>query len=307
MREITIYSVNRADPTHTTMLREAFAKDMNRKFRELTTVIAKTIIEKDCFGLQELSTLQMTPSGYRQFAFPLDAEKVEAFMTWLQDQVDKGIINVSEIPGLGGSKYAWTNMYISDSYKRGIIRARMELRRKGMNIPDTDVELIMGTPFHLDRVGLLFIRTFTELKNITEAMSNQISKVLAQGMVDGDGPRLIARKLVSTINGTGVGELGITDTLGRFIPAKRRAEMLARTEIIRAHHIATIQEYRSWGIAGVEVMAEFVNAGDDRVCPICSSLQGKLYTLDEAEGLIPVHVNCRCCTIPLVVENRNLM
>jgi len=133
-------------------------------------------------------------------------------------------------------------------------------------------------------------------------MDTQISRVLAQGMADGDNPRLLARKLIATINGTGMGELAITDTLGRFIPAARRAEMLARTEIIRAHHNATIQEYRNWAVEGVKVKAEFVTAGDDRVCDRCAALEREVFTLDRIEGMIPLHPNCRCCAIPFKGE-----
>jgi SPP1 gp7 family putative phage head morphogenesis protein len=149
---------------------------------------------------------------------------------------------------------------------------------------------------------LIFSRVYNELKGITAAMDQQISRVLAQGLADGDNPRLLARKLVSTINGDGVDRLGVTDTLGRFIPARRRAELLARTETIRAHHMALMQEYRNWRVEGVYVNAELVTAGDDRVCTRCSSLEGRVYTLEEAENIVPVHPLCRCTMIPVHKE-----
>ena len=82
-------------------------------------------------------------------------------------------------------------------------------------------------------------------------MDTQISKVLAQGIADGDSPAAIARKLNKTIGG---GLDLVTKTkagITRTIPAQVRAQTLARTEIIRAHHAATIQEYRNFGMAGV--------------------------------------------------------
>jgi SPP1 gp7 family putative phage head morphogenesis protein len=99
-----------------------------------------------------------------------------------------------------------------------------------------------------------------------------------------------------------MGDLGITDTLGRFIPAARRAEILARTEIIRAHHLGTIQEYRNQGLLNIVVKAEWKTAGDDRVCTKCASLEGKVFTLDEIEPMIPAHPNCRCIALPYVEE-----
>ena len=122
-------------------------------------------------------------------------------------------------------------------------------------------------------------------------------------MIDGDGPMAIARKLNKTISGTGK-DISMTDTLGRFIPAERRAKMLARTEIIRAHHMGNIQEYKSWGVLGVKVQAEFRTANDGRECERCSQIAADgPYTLDEIEGMIPAHPNCRCMALPVNPED----
>jgi SPP1 gp7 family putative phage head morphogenesis protein len=306
--EHTIKVQNKVDPTRTTSLRNTFARAMRVRFTELVQVIYKTVVTNDCFGLSDrIMTFQMTPAGEGAFAFPRSSQKIEEFMKWLQEQVDKGILTVAEYNQIGSSiDSAWTNMYIFDSYKRGVIRARAEMIAAGMLIPSIEesggIGVVMGTPFHMDRVGVLFTRTYNELKGITDAMDSQISRILTQGMIDGDGPSLIARKIIATINGKGVDELGITDTLGRFIPAQRRAEMLARTEIIRAHHLATIQEYRNQGVLGITVLGEWKTAGDERVCAACQSLEGKIFTLDEIEPMIPLHPMCRCIALPWVEE-----
>jgi len=188
-----------------------------------------------------------------------------------------------------------------EGYKRGVVRARQELKRAGYKVPTLaetgGIGIAMQQPFHAERVSLLYNRTFDDVKGITNAMSGQISRVLSQGMAEGKGPREIARLLTRTITGPS-GDLGLTDTLGRFIPAKRRARMLARTETIRAHADATLEEYKSWRVEGVVVKAELTTAGDDRVCVTCQGLEGTTYTIDEAQGIIPVHVNCRCIFLP---------
>jgi len=144
----------------------------------------------------------------------------------------------------------------------------------------------------------LYSRTFSDLKGITSAMDTQISRVLAQGIADGKHPRDLAKLLTKTISGP-MGDLGITDTLGRFIPAERRAKILARTEIIRAHHAATIQEYRNYEVEGVRVKAEWMTAGDGRVCGSCAALEGNVYSLDVIESKIPLHPQCRCIALPV--------
>ena len=160
------------------------------------------------------------------------------------------------------------------------------------------IEAAFNQPFHLDRVGLLYSRTFNELKGITTAMDQQISRVLSQAMADGKHPREMARLLTRTISGP-VGDLGLTDTLGRFIPAERRAKIMARTETIRAHHQATVQEYRNWSVEGVKVKAEWQTAGDNRVCLECLDMEiGGPYTLDQIQNMIPRHPQCRCVALP---------
>ena len=68
--------------------------------------------------------------------------------------------------------------------------------------------------------------------------------------------------------------------------------------MIRAHHVATIQEYRRAGVEGVIVDVEWLTGGNP--CGICADFASKgVYTLDEIEGLIPVHPNCTCSTRPI--------
>jgi SPP1 gp7 family putative phage head morphogenesis protein len=277
---------------------------MRRKFRALEKVIREAVVTQDCFGLSDLQT-QAEPQSpaYRAFDFPRLQQKVDAFLNWLKIQENRGLLELGYFHRLGESlEQAWTDIYILDSYKRGVHRARAEMRRVGYNVPSVEasggIESILSAPFHIDAVGAVFTRAFEQLKGITSAMDMQISHVLAQGLVDGDHPTILARKLMATINGAGVGDLGITDTLGRFIPARRRADMLARTEIIRAHHMANMQEYKNWRAMGATVIAEYSTAGGN-VCEVCAAFEGKRYEIDEIENMIPQHPHCRCIAVPI--------
>jgi SPP1 gp7 family putative phage head morphogenesis protein len=301
----TYAAANRYDPTHTTALRNAFVRDMKARFAELVKVVRLAVDKQDCFGLKErrISTLQMNPPGQHAFSFLRDPEKIDEFMKWLQQQVDRGLLTLGTFNQIGrGIENEWTNTYILDSYKRGLLRAQSELRKAGVAIGDIEIGISMGTPIHLDRVGVLFTRVFSELKGITAEMERNISRILAQGMINGEDPITLANKLVAAIDGTGMGTLGMTDSLGRFIPALTRAKMMARTEMIRAFHLAAIQEYRNWGIEGVIVMAEWMTAQDEKVCSQCLALQGKIFSLDEIEPMIPLHPNCRCIALPYIED-----
>jgi SPP1 gp7 family putative phage head morphogenesis protein len=282
---------------------------MRRRFDELTKIIKVAVLDKDVLGLEKhISVFQMFAPGEGAFAFTRSAAKVEGFMRWLRQQVESGILTLAQYQQIGKAvEGAWMNTYILDSYKRGVLRARAEMKAIGMAIPSIEesggINAVMSLPFHVDRVGLIYTRVYAGLQGITAQMDLIISQILAQGLIDGDGPRLLARKMVAAINGAGLGDLGITDKLGRFIPAKIRAEILARTEVIRAHHLATIQEYRNWGLLGITVKGEWKTAGDKRVCDKCEALEGKIFTLDEIEPMIPLHPQCRCIALPYIEEN----
>jgi hypothetical protein len=67
--------------------------------------------------------------------------------------------------------------------------------------------------------------------------------------------------------------------------------MLARTEIVNAHAVGQLNAFRMLGLEELGVMAEWSTGGDDRVCPDCGALEGEIFTVDEAEGMIPLHPN----------------
>ena len=180
-------------------------------------------------------------------------------------------------------------MYINDAYRRGVIRARSEMIKAGYDVPSmaqTGIDNAMLLPRHRDTLDGQATTTFQRLKNITEVMNTELSQIVAQGIIDEERPSSIARKIAAAIASIGI----------------VRAELLARTEVVRTHHLATIREYEYWGTAGVTVIAEWSTAGDERVCSVCIGMHGNQYPLKEIEHMIPVHPGCRCIAIPVGIR-----
>ena len=80
---------------------------------------------------------------------------------------------------MAGIDAAWTDYYISSAYHQGIARARQEMRKAGYPVPGgeemgTAVDVAFNQPFHADRVGVLYTRTFEDLKSVTQVMNSQI-------------------------------------------------------------------------------------------------------------------------------------
>ena len=246
---MALNSVLNLDPTRTTVLRNTFAADLTRRFRKIRQAITESIVHNDCFGLNRERPVGLAAIPRKQFAFKTSTEKVSGFMSWLEEEVDKGVLEVHYAQAgrtvVGHSN--WEKVYIDSSYKKGMSRANAELVKKGIidpskypGSPISPIDAMFNRPIHADRVGLLYTRTFNELKGITEAMDQQISRVLSEGMAQGLGPAKMARTLTDRVD-----KIGIT-----------RARTMARTEVIRAHHVATINTYREAQVEGVKVKAE---------------------------------------------------
>lgn len=313
---------NKSDPTMTVTLRRLFVNQFKNRYNYISSLCSESIIKNNCFGYDSdkdgnpYSTVfsqrfsqkvivpnvwknDMYPIGNNRFKFNNTSEKIQGFMDWLKDMERSAIFQIVRQPGpLGTTPSLWANLYISTAYKKGIIWARQRMREdtdvlRSVEKTKADLELsneaittAFSQPTHADRVASVYTRTFTDLVGINAAMDAQISRILADGLVSGLSPYVIARNIADRISAIGI----------------HRATLLARTEIIRAHHLASIQEYRNAGLVGVSILAEWSTAGDSRVCELCAALEGKVFTLDEIENKIPLHPQCRCAAIPVVVE-----
>ena len=308
------------DPTRTIMLRKRFVQQFRNRFAVIDRTSKQSIVVNDCFGLYKGSTIsaihskksmveppktwikKVTPIPKNEFKFLTDSKKINGFMKWVNEMTDVSIFQVVRYPRVrGGITKNWTNTYIAEAYKRGITSARANIKKdpklmQKIGVSSDDIKLTsraieraFNRPSHAERVEMLYIRTFNDLKGITETMSAQISQELAEGMLLGHHPIVIARNISDRIDKIGI----------------HRATLLARTEVIRAHHQASVLTYKNYGLDNVKVEAEWVAEEDGRVCPLCAPLDGKIFTLDEIEGKIPVHPQCRCGIVPVVVDEED--
>lgn len=269
-----VNAAKRKDPTQTGRVRRAFLADINRRFKTLKKQIRETIVKNDALGLKVNAA-----AGPGSFAFPRSADKVNGFMAWLQQTAENEILGGTATMSMAG---AWSDVYIQSAYQQGIAQAGQKMRGAGADVSDRWIDGAFNRPIHADRAGLIYSRTYDGLKGITQAMDTQISRVLTQGIIDGKNPLTIAKEISERVD-----KIGLT-----------RARVLARTEIISAHAEASINAYQEAGAEGVEVEAEWTTAGDDRVCEVCQALEGRVYPLDKAHGMLPAHPNCRCALIP---------
>jgi len=74
---------------------------------------------------------------------------------------------------------------------------------------------------------------------------------------------------------------------------------MARTETMYACNEGAKVRYAQHGIEKVE----WLTAWDDRVCPDCAALNGKVFTIAQAPPC-PLHVQCRCTLMPVIEEQK---
>lgn len=285
---------SRRDPTRTTTLRNRFINEMNSRFRFIRKEVIQSVYNNDCFNLRasELFAHQKiifnAPISKAQFDFPQNKDKVKAFMSWLGQQQNDKLLTVSKIPSRKvANEESWMDYYLESSYKRGIINAQSGMKKANIEYVSRPINASFTRPLHADRVGLLYTRAFNGLKGITDEMDKQISSTLAQGLVDGLSPFTLAKQITDRID-----KIGIT-----------RARILARTEVIRTHAEATLNEFEEANLEGVQVLAEWLTGGFD-VCPICADLEETAMTIKEAHGMLPRHPNCKCTWVPYTEDMR---
>lgn len=304
------------DPTQTTTLRREWAGKFGSRYRTLRGMVREAVESKDIFGLdgppgrppvftvqqqvpdsarEELNALRRRIMElYRQgklgeaiselrsyvlhpgrFAFPQAAQKVALFRAWLDEAQDV------VVAGVDGE---WTHTYVKRAYLKGLTDAERRAMQAGLSVDDMDPSKVVLQPVHHDALQMLYTRSYQDLQGISAAAGTAISRELADGFAAGLNPKTMASAINKRLATVGL----------------HRARTLARTEVIRAHAEATLSRYRQFGVKAVAGRAEFATAGDDRVCPICEGLDGEVFTLDDAKGVIPVHPNCRCTWLPVV-------
>ena len=74
----------------------------------------------------------------------------------------------------------------------------------------------------------------------------------------------------------------------RFDVAKYQSDRIIRTESTRVMGEQSIENARQAGFKKVMLV------NNSKACDVCRPLNGKVYTLEAAKGIIPIHPNCRC-------------
>ena len=291
---------NPQDPANILRLQLKYERALFKKLKDIEDVIKYAIVKNDVFGLeQQITAMQLTPPPFRAFNFETDTKKVQAFIEWLNELINEDLLRLGVMADVGDVNEFWGNVYIFESYQRGVQDIRFDLKQQGI-YDFKDIDAVMHTPVHLERVAQMFLRNYENLKGITSDMSKQLANALSEGFINGLSPKDIANNLVELIEKGKMADISIKDKLGRTISTKNRASLLARTECIAAHVNGAVEECLRMGYKKGQIFAEFIAGYDDRVCDDCARLHMEVFTLEEIRNMIPMHPQCRCTFVPII-------
>lgn len=124
------------------------------------------------------------------------------------------------------------------------------------------------------------------ITNISNDMRDRVGEVLKQGEEDGKSVSVTASKLLTTGLDKGV-----------FRSARKRAYLIAKTELHRSRQRAAMDVYREAGIG----LLQWIGIPEDgRICPECRGRHGRTFRTSEVSNvdLPPIHPRCRCRLVP---------
>lgn len=279
--QLMINAAHKFDPTRTLGLRDRFSNQFKKRFKELQKEIVQEILVSNLFVYPDIETYGLLEDFKNLMGRVKSTIRYYLF--------GETIVNES-----------WIDKYIKEAYQKGVYRARVELRNAGFNVPTIEasggISISLTSAKHSKQIYFQTQQTLLEMETLAANLETVVSKIVTQSALTKESPEVVANKIIKVISGKGTAEL--PNELSRFIAMEYRAATLARTNVVRSHHLAMVNEFQNWEIENVILMAEFITAGDDKVCPICSELAGT-YRLEDTIDMIPVHPNCRCIILPV--------
>lgn len=164
--------------------------------------------------------------------------------------------------------------WVQDTEQRAVLRSRQVLKAAGVR-----VDAVLGPQGEISRElrARIEINVEAEIDSLSADAKKVLTRSLIDGITAGEGARVLARR--------------IEDDMAM---PRQRAELIARTETMRAFNDASKEQYARYGIERVEWLA----TPDGRTCSVCGALHGRSWPLGK-EPPCPAHPRCRCVILPV--------
>ena len=209
----------------------------------------------------------------------------------------KGEAGITTVVGAGKAKSYLFDLGVMSKELRSIITPIIrKVFEKFGNFAMVDIG--MGRSFDVySPHAIKVIHDFTEKyfgeKGVPQKVYNELAIELDEGFKLGESVDDMTKRVMRTM---------FDYTQGEAWKARR----IAATESLRAANYGTLEGYKQ---SGVVKFKTWLTAEDEKVCPICGTLDGAKIELDEvfSEGGFeadapPIHPGCRCTILPEVMR-----
>ena len=183
-----------------------------------------------------------------------------------------------------------------DAFKGGITQGITELTSASLpfyaDLKPSGIDKLATKVFTIvDTNALDFMTQYslTLAGGVHRELSDGIKRTILSGIATGKGADDIVRDLGKVI----IDKDSFRQAGSRvFSKAQYRMEMIARTEVLRAHNMGRLKFHERVGVQKLEWMA----MNDERTCPVCGPLDGKIFPIDKFPQQ-PEHPHCRCTNL----------
>ena len=172
---------------------------------------------------------------------------------------------------LGGTIEEFASGNMENAFKENYSDILKSLGEKGFELPNKKLmEALLKKPW--------FGGNFSDrLWGNTEKLAQILNSELRQGLQQGKTTTEVAAKIATLMQSS-------------FNSAHR----LVRTETMHYLNQSSLEAYKAGGVQFVQFWA----AMDERTCPSCGALHGKIYATDKVP-VLPLHAHCRCTYLPV--------
>ncbi|WP_114576702.1 hypothetical protein [Saliphagus sp. LR7] len=280
------------DPTRTTTRRERFEGKFNKRWREFKG---------------ELNDLLRGNSYYRPQNDVSDSQQIADFRDWVEDAIERIVVEpVRQRDAQEGAH--WTAQRVREFYTHGIDVADRELRRVGYDvdadIDGTDVLRDDPSDLHQEQLAEEYLTVAQELEDVGRRTEQEITREYREAIGAGLAVGVTLDRLKERVDHSRAG--------------KNATRLLAHSYGVEITNDAAIERYYEAGVEQTGTVveidvheedgteADFITAGDLRVCPTCRTYAAggpyRLKAIRNGNAPKPVrdtHPACRCLIVPI--------
>jgi hypothetical protein len=210
------------------------------------------------------------------------AGRLQSFAAWLEERLAFHLLRGD-----------WWEPHVRDAFTRGASRVYDEVRRAALRDPAQHAGgkaefvrslLARQTPWAgvtvnalgpLERLGLLFGQFAVALRSLVAFVAGRASQAMPALLAAAASPEKVYRAVTKEVAAAG-----------------SRVASVVTTELTRGYAAGALAGMGALGIVRTQARVEWRTASNP--CPLCAAMAGRTFTLEQAEGMIPRHVGCRC-------------